>query len=108
MATLGLVNYLNLTLQFSCATMIFDEPINGMQFFSFSMIWLALALYLLKGFRKEEGYVNVFKNHHGRAGYKSDGTILYDSLGMSQQTCGLGLGAAQAHLKFLSGPSVPP
>ena len=52
------------------------DPINSVQFFSFAMIWLALALYSLEGFRKEEGLVNVFKNYPGRAGYKSDGTIL--------------------------------
>ena len=55
MATLGLANYLNPTIQFFCAIVIFNEPINSVQFFSFAMIWLALALYSLEGFRKEGG-----------------------------------------------------
>ena len=55
MATLGLSNYLNPTIQFFCAIVIFNEPINSVQFFSFSMIWLALALYSWEGFRKEGG-----------------------------------------------------
>ena len=55
MATLGSANYLNPTIQFFCAIVIFNEPINSVQFFSFAMIWLALALYSLEGFRKEGG-----------------------------------------------------
>lgn len=55
MATLGLSNYLNPTIQFFCAIVIFNEPINSVQFFSFAMIWLALALYSREGFRKEGG-----------------------------------------------------
>ena len=55
MATLGLSNYLNPTIQFFCAIVIFNEPINSVQFFSFAMIWLALALYSWEGFRKEGG-----------------------------------------------------
>ena len=55
MTTLGLANYLNPTIQFFCAIVIFNEPINSVQFFSFAMIWLALALYSLEGFRKEGG-----------------------------------------------------
>ena len=55
MATLGLSNYLNPTIQFFCAIFIFNEPINSVQFFSFAMIWLALALYSREGFRKEGG-----------------------------------------------------
>ena len=53
MATLGLLNYLNPTLQFFCAVAIFSEPIGILQFASFGLIWLALALYSGDGFRRE-------------------------------------------------------
>ena len=53
MATLGLLNYLNPTLQFFCAVAIFGEPIGILQFASFGLIWLALALYSGDSFRRE-------------------------------------------------------
>ena len=53
MTTLGLLNYLNPTLQFFCAVAIFGEPIGILQFASFGLIWLALALYSGDGFRRE-------------------------------------------------------
>jgi len=53
MATLGLLNYLNPTLQFFCAVAIFGEPIGILQFASFGLIWLALVLYSGDGFRRE-------------------------------------------------------
>ncbi|MBT4830389.1 MAG: EamA family transporter, partial [Marinovum sp.] len=53
MATLGLLNYVNPTLQFFCAVAIFGEPIGILQFASFGLIWLALALYSGDSFRRE-------------------------------------------------------
>ena len=53
MATLGLLNYVNPTLQFFCAVAIFGEPIGGVQIASFGLIWLALALYSGDSFRRE-------------------------------------------------------
>ena len=53
MATLGLLNYVNSTLQFICAVAIFGEPISGVQIASFGLIWLALALYPCDSFRHE-------------------------------------------------------
>jgi len=53
MATLGLLNYVNPTLQFICAVAIFGEPISGVQIASFGLIWLALALYSCDSFRHE-------------------------------------------------------
>ena len=53
MTTLGLLNYLNPTLQFFCAVAIFGEPIGILQFASFGLIWLALALYSGDSFRRE-------------------------------------------------------
>ena len=53
MATLGLLNYVNPTLQFFCAVAIFGEPMSGVQIASFGLIWLALALYSGDSFRRE-------------------------------------------------------
>lgn len=45
MATVGLVGYLNPTLQFLCAVVVFEEPITGWHVMAFSLIWAALAMY---------------------------------------------------------------
>ena len=57
MATLGLLNYVNPTLQFFCAIVIFAEPIGVVQIASFGLIWLALALYSADSFRIERASV---------------------------------------------------
>ncbi len=44
-AEIGLLQYTNPTLQFLVAVLIFMEPFGPIQLISFSMIWLALALY---------------------------------------------------------------
>jgi chloramphenicol-sensitive protein RarD len=45
MATVGLVQYLNPTLQFGCAVLVFAEPFTAWHAIAFPMIWVALALY---------------------------------------------------------------
>ncbi|MFW2545010.1 EamA family transporter RarD [Primorskyibacter sp. 2E107] len=45
MATVGLMQYLNPTLQFFCAVVLFGEALPGYHVIAFGMIWLALALY---------------------------------------------------------------
>lgn len=45
MATVGLVGYLNPTLQFICAVIVFSEPFTSWHVTAFSMIWTALAVY---------------------------------------------------------------
>lgn len=45
MSTLGLVQYLNPTLQFFCAVVIFGEPFGLWHGIAFPVIWAALALY---------------------------------------------------------------
>lgn len=45
MATLGLLQYLNPTLQFLCAVAIFREPMTPWHVIAFALIWTALALY---------------------------------------------------------------
>ncbi|SIS50037.1 EamA family transporter RarD [Phaeovulum vinaykumarii] len=51
MATVGLVQYLNPTLQFLVATLVFVEPFTPWHALAFGMIWLALALYTLAAWR---------------------------------------------------------
>jgi len=45
LATLGLVQYLNPTLQFGVAVLVFSEPFTAAHALTFALIWGALALY---------------------------------------------------------------
>ncbi|MBD9525995.1 EamA family transporter RarD [Paracoccus sp. PAR01] len=45
MSTLGLMLYLNPTLQFLCAVLVFGENFTRWHMIAFAMIWLALAIY---------------------------------------------------------------
>lgn len=45
MSTVGVLQYLNPTLQFLCAVMVFGEPFGPWHALAFPMIWLALAIY---------------------------------------------------------------
>ncbi|SLN26579.1 EamA-like transporter family protein [Roseivivax jejudonensis] len=45
LSTVGLMQYLNPTLQFLCATLVFREPFGLSQALAFALIWTALALY---------------------------------------------------------------
>lgn len=53
LATVGLVQYLNPTLQFLCATLVFAEPISPWHAIAFPMIWLALAIYSVSALRQD-------------------------------------------------------
>ena len=53
MSTVGLVQYLNPSLQFLCAVAIFAEPFGIWQAIAFPVIWAALALYSLSAWRRE-------------------------------------------------------
>ncbi len=53
MATIGLVQYLNPTLQFLVATLIFLEPFTIWHKVAFPLIWAALAIYSLDLVRQE-------------------------------------------------------
>ena len=52
-ATQGLVQYVNPTLQFLVATLIFAEPFTRWHAMAFPLIWLALALYSLEALRRD-------------------------------------------------------
>lgn len=54
MATVGLVQYLNPTLQFLCAVMVFGEPFGPWHSIAFPMIWAALAVYTFATWRQEK------------------------------------------------------
>lgn len=45
MTSLGLLQYINPTLQFACAVFVFSEPFGGWHVAAFVLIWSALALY---------------------------------------------------------------
>ncbi|SEO30330.1 chloramphenicol-sensitive protein RarD [Salinihabitans flavidus] len=53
MATVGVVQYLNPTLQFLCATLIFAEPFGIWHGIAFPLIWVALAIYTYAGWRQD-------------------------------------------------------
>lgn len=53
MATVGLVQYINPTLQFLCAVVIFGEPFGTVHLAAFAMIWAALAIYSAASFNQE-------------------------------------------------------
>jgi chloramphenicol-sensitive protein RarD len=53
LSTLGLVQYLNPTLQAVSAVMVFREPFTGWHMAAFGLIWAGLALYSLEGWRQE-------------------------------------------------------
>lgn len=51
LATIGLMQYLNPTLQFFCAVAVFAEPFTRWHMIAFALIWSALALYTWSGLR---------------------------------------------------------
>ncbi|WP_425052742.1 EamA family transporter RarD [Psychromarinibacter sp. S121] len=53
MATVGLVQYLNPTLQFLVATVLFAEPFTPWHAIAFPLIWVALAIYSVWAVRHE-------------------------------------------------------
>ena len=52
LTTLGLLQYLSPTIQFLLGIWLFQEPFSATRFVGFALIWLALALYTLDGWRR--------------------------------------------------------
>jgi chloramphenicol-sensitive protein RarD len=52
MTTLGLFQYLSPTIQFLLGVWLFREPFGSARFAGFVLIWIALALYSLDGWRR--------------------------------------------------------
>lgn len=55
LTTVGLMFYLNPTLQFFCAVLVFGEPFTHWHMLAFAMIWGALALYSGASLRQARG-----------------------------------------------------
>jgi len=53
MASVGLIQYLNPTLQFAVAALIFAEPVTQWHLIAFPLIWAGLALYSWDNWRAE-------------------------------------------------------
>lgn len=53
LASVGLLQYLNPTLQFGVGVLIFMEPFTKWHFIAFGMIWVGLALYSLQSLRQD-------------------------------------------------------
>lgn len=53
MATVGLLQYINPTLQFACAILLFGEPFGAWQLAAFALIWTGLALYSVSALRQD-------------------------------------------------------
>ncbi len=56
LSTLGLIQYLNPTLQFVCAVIVFGEPFTPWHAAAFAAIWTAVALYSLAALRDERAF----------------------------------------------------
>ncbi|SMR72889.1 chloramphenicol-sensitive protein RarD [Aliiroseovarius halocynthiae] len=53
LATIGVIQYLNPSLQFLCAAFIFAEPITVWHSLALPLIWVALAIYSVSAIRQE-------------------------------------------------------
>lgn len=53
MASVGLILYLNPTMQFASAVFLFSEPFSSWHLGAFALIWIALAIYSTSAFRQE-------------------------------------------------------
>lgn len=53
LGTVGVLQYVNPTLQFFCAVVIFAEPFTPWHQIAFALIWVAVALFSVSGFRQE-------------------------------------------------------
>jgi chloramphenicol-sensitive protein RarD len=62
LSTIGLVQYLNPTLQFFCAVVIFSEPFTQWHAIAFPVIWAALALYSISAVRQDRAARKVVSN----------------------------------------------
>ena len=60
LSTIGLLQYLNPTLQFACAVLFFANPVTRWHAIAFALIWSALALYSLSAFRQDRARRRAF------------------------------------------------
>ena len=62
LSTVGVIQYLNPTLQFLCAVLVFGEPFGAVRVVAFAMIWLALAIYSLQAVALERAASSLSHN----------------------------------------------
>jgi chloramphenicol-sensitive protein RarD len=62
LSTIGLVQYLNPTLQFLCAAVIFAEPFTQWHAIAFPVIWIALVIYSVSAWRQDRAERRVVSN----------------------------------------------
>jgi chloramphenicol-sensitive protein RarD len=53
-STVGILQYLNPTLQFLCAVLLFGEKLTGYHLIAFGLIWTGLALYSVGAYRRAD------------------------------------------------------
>ncbi len=53
MSTVGVMQYINPTLQFICAFVLFSEPFTSVQAVAFALIWSALIIYSVAAIRQD-------------------------------------------------------
>lgn len=70
LSTLGVVQYLNPTLQAVMAVMVFGEPFTGWRVAAFGLIWSLLAMFSREGWRQ----ARALRSAATRAG--TSGTVL--------------------------------
>jgi chloramphenicol-sensitive protein RarD len=68
LATVGMLMYINPTLQFVTAIWLFGEPMQVAQLFSFGLIWLGLLVFSWSAWRKYRRPVDRVADEHGQAG----------------------------------------
>lgn len=62
LSSVGLLQYINPTLQFLCATIVFAEPFTRWHGIAFPLIWLALAIYSVASLRQDRASRRVVSN----------------------------------------------
>ena len=65
LATVGVIQYLNPSLQFFCAVIIFAEPFTQAHAIAFPLIWTALAIYSIAALRQERAARKVASTSAG-------------------------------------------
>ena len=70
LATLGLAQYLNPTLQFLTAVLLFGEPFSRWHAVAFTLIWVALGVYSFEAWRQDKAVVVSGTTMDGSAQYQ--------------------------------------
>ena len=58
MSTMGVMQYINPTLQFLCAVALFGEPFSQWHQAAFALIWTAVTLYSISAIRQDRAAKN--------------------------------------------------